>query len=219
MHEELLKKAAVEAVKREADNEKYARQIRDLMHIVADDVRRTVATSDAIKAMNNEQAARIHALYFKQHIANRITKSESGNGKDPMMAVREQLVREVAQKEATMAAENEQMRRMIEEFKHVVSDDVRRAVAQKEADKAAELEQAQRVTVDNLHEISDEIRRTVAAAEANAAMDTEQAQRIQADYFKRMVAGHIANNQELKSANPILEAVHKELVSEATAAQ
>jgi len=215
VHTELLQKAAVEAVKREADNEKFARQIRDLMHGVADDVRRTVAQSEAIKAMDAEQAARVHTLYFKTHIANRISKaSDASPDNDPMLAVREQLIREVAQKEARLAEENEQMRRIIEEFKHTVSDDVRRTVAQKEADRATELEQAQRVTTDTFHEISDEIRRTVAAQKADTAMDVEQAQRVQVDYFKRMVAGHIANNQVLAAANPAIASIQQQLLAE-----
>jgi len=185
------------------------------MHGVADDVRRTVAKSEAIKAMDAEQAARVHALYFKTHIANRITKTDPGAGPDdPMLAVREALVREVAQKEALMAAEDEQMRRTIEEFKHTVSDEVRRAVAQKEVKAATELEQAQRVTRQRLSAVGEELERTVAQMEALKAMDIEQAQRVQADYFKRMVAGHIATDQELSSANPLLKAVQDQLVAE-----
>lgn len=216
VHEELLKKATVDEVKRAADNERYAREIRDLMHGVAEDVRRTVAQSEALKAMDAEQAARVHALYFKTHIANRITQAnESGAGPDdPMLAVREDLLREVAQKEVSMAAEDEKMRRTIEEFKHTVSDAVRRTVAQNQARAATELEQAQRVTIDKLHAIGEELRRTVAKQQADAAVDVERAQRIQADYFKRMVAGHIANNQELASANPSLKAVQAQLLAE-----
>lgn len=213
-----MKKTAVEQVKREADNEKYARNIRDMMHVVADDVRRTVAQSTALKSMEDEQARQVHTLYFKSCVANLINKCEPVGDDDPMVAVREQLLREVAQKEALLAQENEQMRRTIEEFKHTVSEELRRKVARKSAGDASALEQAQRVVIDNLHEISDEIRRTVAAAGASQAVAVEQAQQIQADYFKRMVAGHLANNQEITKENH-MKAVQDELLAEVTPAK
>lgn len=211
VHEEMLRKTAVDAVKREADNEKYARQVRDLMHVVADDVRRSVARSEAAKAMDDEQAARVHAVYFKSCIANRINRCTPMESDDPMLNVREQLLRDVAQKQALLAEENEQLRRIVEEMKHTIADDVRRAVARKSVDGAAELEQAQRITIENLHEISGEIRRTVSANEANAAMDTEQMQRMQADHFKRFIAGHIGTNQQKEHSNA-MAAVQAELL-------
>ena len=76
--------------------------------------------------------------------------------------------------------------------------------------------QAQRVQMDHMAEVGEELRRAVAAKEADAAVKVEQSQRIQADYFKRMIAGQIAKNEEL-SSSPSMRSVQKSLLEEIAA--
>jgi hypothetical protein len=50
-----------------------------------------------------------HSIYFKTYIAEFIAKSTEGKGQDdPMVQVREQLLREIGKKEVEVAAKDEQ---------------------------------------------------------------------------------------------------------------
>eukprot|EP00035_Acanthoeca_spectabilis_P020038 m.430865 g.430865 ORF g.430865 m.430865 type:complete len:233 (+) comp17221_c0_seq1:627-1325(+) len=217
MQAELLRKAHVAEVKREADNEQYTRAIREMMFDVADDLRRTVARSEAMKAMDEEQAARAHSLYFKTYVAEFIAKSTEGKpADDPMVEVREELLREIGRKEAEVATKDEQYRRVMADFKHEISDEIRRAVAQQQARRDVEVEKAQRIQQERMASVGEELRRTVAASEVDKAAEVEQAQRVQADYFKSMVMGQISKNDEL-SASPSMKAVQQALLSEIAA--
>eukprot|EP00036_Acanthoecidae_sp_10tr_P011588 CAMPEP_0182927172 /NCGR_PEP_ID=MMETSP0105_2-20130417/13390_1 /TAXON_ID=81532 ORGANISM="Acanthoeca-like sp., Strain 10tr" /NCGR_SAMPLE_ID=MMETSP0105_2 /ASSEMBLY_ACC=CAM_ASM_000205 /LENGTH=235 /DNA_ID=CAMNT_0025065103 /DNA_START=43 /DNA_END=750 /DNA_ORIENTATION=+ len=216
MQTELVRNAQIEEVKREADNERYARAVREMMFDVADDLRRTVAKSEAIKAMSEEQAARAHAVYFKTYIAEFIDKTGAAagaDGADPMLEVREELLREIHSKEADAAIEDEKERRILEQFKHEISDGIRRSVAQQQARLAVEVEKAQRIQQDRMKVVGEELVRAVAAGKADKAAEVEQAQRVQADYFKRMVMGQIAKDQEL-AGSPSMQKVQAALLAE-----
>jgi hypothetical protein len=65
---------------------RYQRAMRQIMFDVADDLRRTVAQSEALKAMDQEQAARAHAIYFKTYIAEAIGANAEGGNKVRVVA-------------------------------------------------------------------------------------------------------------------------------------
>jgi len=211
VHNELL-----ELSKTWDSNKKLQDSFAELFTSVKESLVRFVAKSEAIKAMTAEQAQQVQSNYFKSMVAHQINTAQEGQSNEVsemMNSVKEQLLREVAQKEAFIAQSAEQERRTYMMAQKEINLELERTVAENSAKAATELEKHQRMTIDQLHEIGSELRKVVAQKNAKQAMDVEQTQRVTADYFKRMIMGHLMKDQEV-SAKPDFAAVRAQLVKE-----
>lgn len=211
VHAELLEQA-----KSWDDNKALQASFAELFTGVKEDLVRFVSQSEAMKVMSVEQSQQVQTNYFKSMIAAKINTVGQSCGKEAaeaMNAVKEQLLREVAGKEALSAQDTEKEQRLHVAAMKEISHELERKVAQDQALAASELEQHQRITIQSLHAISEEIRKVVAGDAAKKAMDAEQVQRTTADYFKRMVMGHLAKETEAKGPSP-MAAVQAELLKE-----
>lgn len=208
LHAELLKETA-----HWNENKELQSALGGLVSEMHEELQRTVATSEVLKAMDVEQAQRAQAYHFKSKVAAAIGGLQIAPD-DPMNAVKEQLLREIAKRDALDAEESEQYRRTIEAFKDEVNNEVRRSVASKEAENAVAVETAQRITRDRFHEIGEQLRKTVSQKEADAAMEVEKSQRIQSDFFKKMVLGHLSTNQANAQDNGLSNSLRSELLKE-----
>eukprot|EP00040_Diaphanoeca_grandis_P020989 m.111673 g.111673 ORF g.111673 m.111673 type:complete len:228 (+) comp28137_c0_seq1:56-739(+) len=212
VHEELLEQS-----KSWDENKKLQDSFADLFTSVKEDLVRFVAQSEAIKAMTEEQAQQVQSNYFKSMVASKIATSQEGRVdelSEMMNSVKEDLLREVAQRDSINAQAQEQERRLYIAAQKEINVEIERSVATSKVRRASELEQHQRTTIDQFHEIGFEIRKVVAQKNAVQAMDVEQTQRVTTDYFKRMVMGHLSKDQSVGNKESGLGAVHAELLKE-----
>jgi hypothetical protein len=96
---------------------------------------------------------------------------------DKMTAVKEALVREIAQKDVDSAMDAEQKRRIAQDNMTEVKEELVRKRAQEDAASATDAEQAERVVAEKKTEVMESLQRQSAQKQADAAMDAERQRR------------------------------------------